>query len=322
MTDRKRRRGGRLWFPRRTRRRVLVLTCLLTAALGLLALSGNTAASGSGGAVTFTPQEGPAGTQVSVTIVAEPPGPTPYLLGVSPTDPAANNCADGVAPSDGPKIVVIPGQPTTTTISWPAAFISGAYYLCASPAAGQKGPTVWSQQPFVVTSGTSGSPPGSLSAGATSGVVAEVSGGSVVAGSTFTLSVDADAALAANAPGTIMLQEPVTFASVQVHWALVTRDGPVYTYAVTVPVDTPPGTYEVQVIAGNGATAATSNRFQVVSSAAVSRGGSHSLPPGTARPASPMGTLLVAAIALLLALGAASLAAPLLRRPRRGRDAH
>lgn len=302
----------------RLARRALIMGGLLSTALAALALPGNIAASGFGGAVTFDPQSGTVGTQVTVTVSAEPPGPTPYLLSVSPTDPAANNCANGVTLSDAPKIIVMPGQPTTTTFNWPTAFFSGAYYLCASPAAGQKGPTVWSQQTFFVTGV---SEPGSAPTGRDSGVVAQVPGGAVVAGHSFTLTVDANAALGGNAPTAIDLVAPAQFVQEQVAWTQMSQDGPVYTYSVFVPAETPPGRYEAQVIAGDGEVTATSNQFQVVSAAAVSRGGPRSSPPLISVPGaaatSPLGVLLIAAIALLLALGAASLAAPLLRRLRR-----
>lgn len=135
----------------------------------------------------------------------------------------------------------------------------------------------------------------------------------------FTLTVDAKAALGGNAPTTIMLLSPAQFSQEQVGWTQVGQDGDVYTYSVTVPADTPPGTYEVQVLALNGGVGATSNSFEIVSSGA-SRGGPHSSPPLVSVPGSsttsPAGALLIAAIALLLALAVTSLAAPMLRRPR------
>ena len=314
MTHHGRRASGKWQRAWRWSLRALGPLCALLAVIGPLAAlapAGQAAASGFGGAVTFDPQSGPVGAQVTVTITAEPPGPTPYLLSISLTDPAASKCANGVTLSDAPKIIVMPGQPTTTTFSWPAAFFSGAYYLCAIPAGGQKGPTVWSRQQFFVT-GVSA--PGSAPTGRDSGVAVHVPGGAVVAGHNFTLTVDVQAALGGNAPTTIMLLSPTQFSQVQVAWAQVGQDGAVYTYVVTVPADTPPGMYEAQVLAGDGEVSATSNQFQVVSSVAVSRGGPRSSPPQTVRSASPLGALLVAAIALLLALAVASLAAPALRR--------
>ena len=299
--------------------RTLALSCALATPLvaaAMLAQLPLAAASGFGGAVTFTPLSGPPGVQVTVTISAEPPSPTPYVLSVSPTDPAASACSDGVVLDSAPKIIVVPGQPTTTTFTWPAEFFSGAYYLCASPSSGQKGPIVWSQQPFTVGSGT---PTGAVPIAASSGVVAQVPpGGGVTPGSVITLTVDTSA-LGGDMPQYFTLIQPGQPSGVQVNWVSSGQQLSTYTYDISIPTDTPPGTYAVRVTTADGSVVATSNTFQVVSAAPGGPGGPSvsSHPPISVRGSSatsPFGTLLIAAIALLLALAVASLAAPLLRR--------
>ncbi|HEX6799097.1 MAG TPA: hypothetical protein VF116_15415 [Ktedonobacterales bacterium] len=289
----------------------LALSCVLAtplAAAAVLARSPIAAASGFGGAVTFTPPSGPPGTLVVVTISAEPPSPTPYVLSISPTDPAASACADGLRLDNAPKIIVMPGQPTTTTFFWPTDLSSGAYYLCAGPAGGQTGPIVWSQQPFMVSSGTPTVP----------AVVAQVPPGGAV-----TVTVDTSA-LGGDTPQDFSLTQPGQPGAVPVNWVSETQSGTVYTYTVSIPVDTSPGTYAVRVTTVGGGIAAISNTFQVVAPSGRGGPGGPSVSshppisvPGTSA-TSPTTALLVAAIALLLALAVAGLAAPLLRRQRHG----
>lgn len=294
----------------------VALPLAVIAVIAVLGQPGYAAASGSG-TLTFTPPNGPAGTQVTVTIAADPPGPTAYLLSASPADPASNSCADGVTPDDAPKIIVMPGQPTTTTFTWPAQFFSGAYYLCASPAGGLKGPTVWSQQPFRVGSGT---PTEAVPTPTHSAVVAQVTSDGVTAGGVVTLTVDT-VTLGGATPQYFTLIRPGQPGAVQVNWVEAGQHLSVYTYDISIPNDTPPGTYAVRVIAGDSAV--TSNAFQVVSVPARGGGpGPNLSPPALSVPGasaiSPVDTLLVAAIVLLLALAVASLATPLLRRWRQG----
>lgn len=304
--------------------RALALSCALAAPLVAAAMLSQppiAAASGFGGAVTFTPLSGPAGTLVTVTISAEPPSPTPYVISVSPTNPASNACADGLRLDNAPKIIVVPGQPTTTAFTWPADLSSGAYYLCAGPAGGQTGPFVWSQQPFMVSSGT---PTGSGSIPPGAAVVAQVPpDGGVTPGTVITLTVDT-AAFDGAIPQTFILIQPGRSGGVQVNWVGAGQSSTVYTYDISIPTDTPPGAYAVRVTTADGSIAATSNTFQVVSAAPGGPGGpggpsASSHPPISVRGSSaisPFGALLVAVIALLLALAVASLAAPLLRRQR------
>lgn len=294
----------------RGRFHALALTCLLSVALAAGATlawpGGNVAASGTGGALSFTPAGGPIGTQVSVTIFTEPPGPTPYLLSASPTDPSQDNCADGVVLSDTPKIIVQPGQPATATFAWPSDHPSGAFYLCASPVSSERGPTVWSSQPFAVT-GDLLSGQTSTSTPADSGVTVLVPSGGVAAGSSFTLTVDTSVALRGYAPNEITLIGLTDLNAVRVHWEQTALEGTVYTYVVTVPEDAPPGLYEAQVLAAG--LPALSQPFHVVA---------HSKPPPISvlgiSATSPGDALLIAAIALLIAIAIASLVAPLLRR--------
>lgn len=301
--------------------RALALSCALAVPLvaaAMLAQPPIAAASGFGGAVTFTPLSGPPGTQITVTISAEPPSPTEYVLSVSATDPAANACADGLRLDNAPKIIVVPGQPTTTAFTWPANLSSGAYYLCAGPAGGQTGPIVWSQQPFTVSSGT---PTGPRSIPPGTAVVAQVPpDGGVTPGSVISLTVDT-AAFDGAMPQTFTLIQPGQPGGVQINWVASGQSSTVYTYDISIPTDTPPGAYAVRVTTADDSIAATSNTFQVVSAAPGGPGGPSvsSHPPISVRGSSatsPVGALLVAVIALLLALAVAGLAAPLLRRQR------
>lgn len=281
--------------------------------LATLALPGFAAARGNSGVtLTFTPQSGAPGTQVTVTIIANPPGPTPYLLSASPTNPGVNSCASGVTLSDAPKIIVMAGQPTTTSFTWPSELASGAYYLCAGPVSSQQGPVVWSQQPFIATGGSASVPP-------SPGVEADVQGGVIAAGGNFTLTVDATA-LAGDSPQFLTLIQPGQPDAVQLNWMETVQNGGGYTFDVTVPANTLPGIYAVRVLGGGGQVA-TSNSFQVVSDAVVQPGGgpqlsSQPLPisvPGSSS-TSPASTLLVALVVLLLALAVACLVVPALRR--------
>ncbi len=140
-------------------------------------------ASGVPGAISFTPTNGPVGTQVTVSI--NPPAGT-YTLGVTTTSPTAGGCAKA-QPLPGVAPVSVGEGGGGATFTWPSAFSQGAYWLCGTPQG--PGQTAASHQSFLVIVPGAPTPTPLPATGPTATIQISTPTAGVVVGSNFTVLV-------------------------------------------------------------------------------------------------------------------------------------
>jgi hypothetical protein len=217
------------------------------------------------GSVVISPSSGPVGTAVEADISLSFDPPQSYTLTATSTDPAQGGCASA-QPIPGVGPVTVGQQGGHAQFSWPSAFASGQYWLCASPqgGSGPSVPSAHSLQPYTVTAANAPSPTpvigGHLDQSHT---YVDAPNGDVTAGSTVTVIVTGWVTPDDAAPTTVKLVLPDS-STVGVPFTIGPKSSPQdgsYALAVTVPASMAPGEYTFEI---DGAYQATTAPFQVI----------------------------------------------------------
>lgn len=267
------------------------------------------------GYITIIPSSGPVGTAVEADINLSFDTPQPYILSATATDPAQGGCASA-QPFPGLGPVTVSQQGGHAQFTWPDAFASGQYWLCASPQGGT-GPSAHSLQPYTVTAANAPSPTpasgGHLPESATSVIAPD---GGVPAGSTVKVVVVGWVTPDNATPTAVKLVLPDN-STLDVSFTVSptsSAQGGSFTLAVTVPATTTPGDYHFEI---DGAYQAKTLPFHVVAPVTPTVAGGHS---GSTGPGSASGGIpaiaIGAGVALLLLLASAILVAAALGRKR------
>jgi hypothetical protein len=312
------------------RRRLAPALGLRTAALlltlgafGVMALillwagHASTAFASSEGSVTMDPSSGPVGTSVQIGISLSLDTPQPYILAATATDPAQGGCASA-QPFPGLDPVSVGQQGGHAQLTWPPAFGSGQYWLCASPQNGA-GPSAHSFQPFVVAatgSATATATPvhGGERSVVSAAVTAPADG--APAGSTVTVIVTGWTT-PDNAPPTAVKLVPSTDANAATEILFVVAASPApgdFNLKVTLPVTTAPGQYAFEV---DGAYQVRTTFVDVVPATTPTATVNAATSPGPTQGGGGAPALAIGAtVAALLVLAGAILVASALGRKR------
>ncbi len=292
---------------------------LFSLALGFATLPGARASS-TPGSVLFTPTSGPVGTSVQVFVHQPLTETTPgnYALSYTLSDPAAGGCASqqpfpGVAPFGSSE------ANGSARFNWPASLNKGPYWLCASPTSGN-GKTVYSSQPYTVTTGEAST--ATVAPYATKGtVIANVPDGGIAVGSTFTLTVKHWTSPADTPPQTVILTQqdpnlPWSGDVPEINAPFTLAPGPStgdYVLTVTVPEQTSTAPVNSWAFVMDKAGGAYSQPFKIIA-AATPVAASSPIPPSTDSASFPI--IFMPIVAVMVCIVVVILTAVFLRRRR------